>query len=877
MHQTSSTNIRANYPVAGNWREWLFGAWVVAILLLPVLVLDGDVTPLVRHIDVRTHAIVELFCGVTAMLIAALLWVLSRQYHEGALRVFAFGFLFMGALDLLHAAIHPAQHPGGFVASHTVSTLSGALLLCIGAARYFRAHRPGAVSGQLRRSLVISLLLILAVAAGYHLVLPSGGLDELYSFSFLARRTHEISGLLYAAAAVLGVLLYLATRQLLALVASGMLLLFAQSAYLFRFSHVWDTTWWLWHAVKVAFYTGTLVVIATGLVIALRAVERARRAQADANQELHGAHRALAQVHRELQVRNDMVSASIRACDLDQTLAVIETTLVQFIGPCRYELILRVRPDEVAEWQRDLQRRELRRPITVTADGMPCSRMTHVEGTRNATVQMCGENQHGSCMCLALQAHDQVFGYVRADVVDSERLYGNWHQLEALAAEVGPIVDNALLHYRWQRVIEFRSSLSRVAGLLSSSLELQTVLGSVCRESTQLLDSDGAAVFLAEEDGSGLRLASRCLLEEHGTEESAACEAPWLEAADARSLLGRLQVSGRPVALVKPESTEEPVPFPLNTPGCGWSAVAMFPMFHEDRLMGLVVSMRRDRIAFSRDTLVHGELLAEQVRVAIVNARAYQALRETNERLRHAEAERLRAERLAVLGQMAASVAHEIRNPLSAINNCLSVLRRGTAEQPKAASAVSIIDEEVQRLERLTRNFISFGRSRPPAPSAVSLQALTHRVCDGIVAHIRQEQRSITVTADVRDDEGEVLFDADGYQEVMWNLLLNAVQAIGATGAIRIRASIRRDHLFLAVADTGPGVARADRARIFEPFHSQRSQGAGLGLAIVQQHIEAWSGRLRVWGPPGACFSVYCPLVRNVEAGQRHASKGAYI
>lgn len=876
MNQTSSMNIRANCQVAGGWREWLFGAWVVAILLLPVPFLDGDV-PLVRHMDIRTHAIVELFCGVTALLIAALLWVLSRQYHEGALRFFAFGFFFMGALDLLHAAIHPTAHPGWFVASHTLSTLSGAVLLCIGAARYFWAHRLGPVPGRLRHSLGIPLLVIMAVAAGYHWVLPSGGLDQLYSFSFLARRTHEISGLLYATAAVLGILFYRSTRQILVLVSSGMLLLFAQSAYLFRFSHVWDTTWWLWHAVKVAFYTGTLVVIATGLVIALRAVERARKAQADANRGLHEAHRVLGQVHRELQVRNDMVSASIRACNLDQTLAVIETTLVQFLGPCRYELILRVRPDEVAEWQRDLQRRELRRPITVTADGSPCSRIAQGEGARSRAVLVCDEKQERGCMCLALQAHDQVFGYVRADVDDSERLYRNWHQLEALAAEVGPIVDNALLYYRWQQAIEFRSSLSRVAGLMSSSLELQTVLGSVCRESTRLLDSDGAAVFMAEADGSGLRLASRCLLAEHGTEESDACEAPWLETETARSLLGRLQGSGRPVALVKPESAEEPVPFPLNTPGCGWSAVAMFPVFHEGRLMALMVSMRRDRIAFSRDTLEHGELLAEQVRVAVANARAYEALRETNERLRHAEAERVRAERLAVLGQMAASVAHEIRNPLSAINNCLGVLRRGTADQPKAVSAVSIIDEEVQRLERLTRNFISFGRSRQPAPSPVSLEALTHRVCDGIGAHIRQEQLCITVTPDVRDGEGNVLFDADGYQEVLWNLLLNAVQSIGVTGAIRVRVRIRRGHIFLAVADTGPGVTRADRGRIFEPFHSQRSQGAGLGLAIVHQHIEAWSARLRVWGPPGACFALYCSLTRDAEVGQRYASRGAYL
>lgn len=852
----------------GQWQSWLLYGWVLLLIVSPLLLLGPDSSTVpARYIDVRTHAIVELFCGITALLIAALIMALSRRHQGGSLNLFALGFLVMGLLDILHAATPPAEYPGLFVASHTLSIFFGGALLCMGAVRYYRAHHPPTSTLRLSSEVVFTLTALAAVAVAYHIVLPVGNVDDMYSFSALARRAHELSGVLYAVAALLAFLFYRATRQRLVLVIAGMLMLFGESAYLFRFSHLWDSTWWTWHAVKAGLYMGTVVVIAAALVVALRAVERARVAQVATNRELRHAHDELGLMHYELQVRNTMVNASINARSLDQTLGVIEEALAEFLGPCRYTLVLRVPQDEVAELERGMRRQALRWAVEVTPEHMPCVRLARaVGGAGEELVHTCTPtSEPHACMCLVLRAHDQVFGYLRMDVQDAGPARVKREQLDVVAAEIGPIVHNALLHYRWTEAVAFRAALSRVAAMLGSTLDLPRVLQAVCAESAQLLGSEGSAILLAREDGEGMELASRCMLGSAAL-DPATGQPAWMASERGRALFARLRESGRPLALVKPESAEA-APFPLGTPGCIWGALAIFPMLDGDELMAVMMIMRTERVPFSVATLEQGELLAEQVRVAIANARAYEAVRRTNEQLRRSEEERVRAERLAVLGQMAASVAHEVRNPLSAINNCLAVLRRSIHGQPEAATpAMEIIDDEVRRLERLTRNFISFGRSPRRAQTRVHLDTLVARVCEGIERHIRHEGLPVTVEQEIWGECGAVLFDADGFQELLWNLMLNAVQAINGAGRVRVRLTQREGHAFLAVADNGPGILPADRARIFEPFFSQRSQGAGLGLAIVRQHVEGWGGRLRVWGPPGACFALRFPVSAVVAA-----------
>ncbi|BAZ92942.1 multi-sensor signal transduction histidine kinase [Thiohalobacter thiocyanaticus] len=863
---------------AARWQQWLLYAWVVALVAMPLLLHGVDSgTLLVPEylIDVRMHAVIELFCGIMALLIAGLILALSRHKQERTLLLFALGFLVMGLLDVVHAITPPDVYPGLFVSAHTLSTLFGGVLFCAGTVLHYRRHRLPGLPLWLSREAAFTLMLLIGLVLAYHIILPVGSLENLYTFSIWAYRAHEFSGVLYAFAALLAFLYYRGTGQRLILVIGAILMLFAESAYLFRFSQMWDSAWWTWHFVKVGLYLGSLVVIAAGLVLSLRAVQRARVVQDNINRQLRVAHDRLDDMNRELQLRNTMVNASIGARSLDQTLEVIENTLAEFVGECRYSLVLRVAEDEVEEFQRGLQRQTLRWNVRVRAEHMPCVRLVQaVGGDDEHTVYSCSRGANGrACMCLTLRAHDEVFGYLRLEIAGGHPEPGRVEQLNVVAAEIGPILYNALLHYRWTQAIGFRAALLRVTAMLGSTLELPRVLEAVCGESAHMLASEASGILLADADGDSgeMRLVSCCMPD---TAAGAAVAQPeWIASAAGRELFRQLRESGRPVALVKPETADAPAPFPLGTSGCIWGAVALFPMLEGEQLIAVMLIMRTERIPFSAATLEQGELLAEQVRVALVNARAYEALRDANEQLRRSEQERIRAERLAVLGQMAASVAHEVRNPLSAINNCLAVLRRNIHDSSDSVGpAIEIIDDEVRRLDRLTHNFMSFGRSPRTAAARVHLGGLVARVCERIDQHIQHEGLSVGVEQEVIGGYTPVMFDADGFQEVLWNLMLNAVQAMHGSGRLRVRLNQNGRHAFLAVADDGPGIPPEKRTQIFEPFFSQRSEGAGLGLAIVLQHVEAWGGRLRIWGPPGACFAMRFPVAEAQVADRGVAS-----
>ncbi|OYY82219.1 MAG: hypothetical protein B7Y33_00210 [Hydrogenophilales bacterium 16-62-9] len=305
---------------------------------------------------------------------------------------------------------------------------------------------------------------------------------------------------------------------------------------------------------------------------------------------------------------------------------------------------------------------------------------------------------------------------------------------------------------------------------------------------------------------------------------------------------------------------------PFTRPsGCPWEALALFPLLDGENLIGVMMLARKAHVRFSAVTLDKGELLAGQVRIAINNARSYKQLAEFNQQLKLAEADKIRSERMAVMGQLAASVAHEVRNPLSAINNCLAVLRADSSENSRSRAALEIIQDEVERLTNLTSNFLSFGKPRASVSKPIVLELLVKKVCGLLERHISQEELSIQVGLTIQPTSSLLLFDADGLETVLWNLLLNASQSI--QGAGRIDVALRRypGYFLLAVRDSGKGIAREDQARIFEPFYSQRSLGAGLGLAIVLRLVREWEGRIRLRSRVGEGTAFFLRVPVRIE------------
>jgi signal transduction histidine kinase len=219
-----------------------------------------------------------------------------------------------------------------------------------------------------------------------------------------------------------------------------------------------------------------------------------------------------------------------------------------------------------------------------------------------------------------------------------------------------------------------------------------------------------------------------------------------------------------------------------------------------------------------------------------------------------------RAERLADLGRMAASIAHEIRNPLGAIVNSINVLRRQDATADPRL--LRIVSEEADRLDAIIREFLLFARPPGPLPRPCEMAAL---IADTVTLFRRDEELSDAVTVDVHcaPDLPPVTVDANQMRQVLWNLLKNAAEAMPEGGRIDVGCSVLADGetLLISVTDDGHGLENA--SAVFEPFYTTRAQGTGLGLAVVSRIVRDHGGSVSAENVPGrgARVSFQLPLV----------------
>jgi len=229
--------------------------------------------------------------------------------------------------------------------------------------------------------------------------------------------------------------------------------------------------------------------------------------------------------------------------------------------------------------------------------------------------------------------------------------------------------------------------------------------------------------------------------------------------------------------------------------------------------------------------------------------------------LRELEAGMALRERLAALGDVAAAFAHEVRNPLNAVSMGLQRLRAEFA--PEGATEyrrfVDLMQGEVRRLNAIVEQFI--GLARPPAlkPVAIEVDELLRE----LVALVEPEARAAGVRVRVAGGRTPpaLVADRDHVTQVLLNLVLNAVRAMDAGGALTLGAAATREGAVFTVEDTGPGIPPDVLPRIFDPYFTTRPGGLGLGLTIARRLVEAHGGRIEVDSRPGrgTTFRVVLP------------------
>lgn len=857
----------ATVAIPFSWQEAVPLLWAIILILVPLGIASslGETFLHALFFEPKGHFLIEAFCGFFALLIGSMLLVIGIRQKNPPIFIFAVAFFCMGLFDGLHALTNPLEHEQWFVLLHTFSSFFGGTLILIGALVDAQSRGHGRMGWLDMTVIAIGIGAISVFAVLYEFYLPSWNEAGHVSFDPGIRKIHKLTGFFFAAAAMIFYRYRLAYKGIPRAIVIGMLLIFAESAYLFSFSTMWDFTWWMWHGVKVILYLSLLVTVFMGFLVALQAVEKSRRVLIDSNRKLIRAQFEVKRVNQELEIRHDMAQEAMASLDLANAFRVISKAVARLAGGASCQLVVKVASDEEDEFQRMIQAIDLPTTPADTSGNLVHPGGCTIMGSHAAPALGHGDRTCSSC--LPLLANSEEIGYLvfwlhQGVEMNSAQLQA----LRALTAEAGPIVNNALLYHRWLDANDFRSALLRVSAMLSSTLDFGTVLESVCRESARLLESDGAMVWLPGRSGEASTFASFCPIQQSASQKEEF--AAWLE----RGLTNRDFLNGadgyRPEAMMWVES--EPG---LPSSGCRWGALAIFPLVEDGDLIGVMALARQNRIKYSSTTLAKGELLAGNVRIAIHNARSYSQLNEKNIQLKLAEEQKLRDERLAVLGQMAASVAHEVRNPLSAISNCLAVLKTESGLESRSQTALEIIQDEVQRLSKLTSDFLTFGRPELKTLKPVRLDRLLLRMVATLERHVAEMELPVSIKYCPELFEQTLLFDEDGLEMVLWNLLLNATQSIGGTGRISLTSRFSENRLLLAVSDTGKGIPASERCRIFEPFYSQRSHGVGLGLAIVQRFVEAWHGRIRVMSAmgKGTTFLIRLPLTglgNGMEIGQ---------
>ena len=247
-------------------------------------------------------------------------------------------------------------------------------------------------------------------------------------------------------------------------------------------------------------------------------------------------------------------------------------------------------------------------------------------------------------------------------------------------------------------------------------------------------------------------------------------------------------------------------------------------------------------------------------------------VQETRLALAQRQNQLLQAEKLASVGRLAATVAHEIRNPLTAITMRLFAVRQAIGNDPLLEDDLNVVSEELVRLETIVRDFLEFSRPMAPALQRISLKQFVDQTLAFVLPSF--EAQHIEILCDFEEGSFDVWADPAHMRQVLLNVLRNASEAIGRDGVIRVSVFTKTDDQgrcwgVVRICDTGCGIPKHIQARIFDPFFSTKDDGTGLGLCIAAQIMAQHEGRLELDASvlEGTAFLIHIPKAEGVGDG----------
>jgi signal transduction histidine kinase len=282
----------------------------------------------------------------------------------------------------------------------------------------------------------------------------------------------------------------------------------------------------------------------------------------------------------------------------------------------------------------------------------------------------------------------------------------------------------------------------------------------------------------------------------------------------------------------------------------GW--VNVVPMVAEDAVEGVLILGAKDGRPLDQRSARLLQTVSSQAAVVISNARSLDEMRRMSE--------------LAAIGQLAANIAHEIRNPLSSIKGAAQFLRDEDTGSLSGREFLDIIVDEVNVLNGITAEFLDYARPTRLDIGRADINKIVSRSLQ--LMQFDVEGHGIEVRQDLAPGLPSIMADGSKLDQVLRNLITNARQAMPSGGRLTVSTQSDWQGVTVSVEDTGVGIPEHQISQIFQPFFTTKTKGIGIGLAIVQKIIDKHNGRIAVESTPGqgAKFHIYLPK-RHVRAG----------
>lgn len=403
------------------------------------------------------------------------------------------------------------------------------------------------------------------------------------------------------------------------------------------------------------------------------------------------------------------------------------------------------------------------------------------------------------------------------------------------------------------------ASLYAVARELAQANDLASLLESITDKAISLVKGERGFVVLGE-DGDHFQVVAARRFDEKGLHPS--------NGLFSTTLIRRVMETREPILTTNVQADER---FELSQSIIlqDIRSVLAVPLVARGELLGAVyVDTRMSVRHFTEADLRLLETMASQAAMAIRTTRLTETLRENNAQLerafrelRETQEQLIQAERLAAVGRLAASVAHELRNPLTVMRSGLYFLDRlvseGRFDAPETFRRyIQKIDAEIDRQSKIINDLLFFSRNRPRRLTSVDLNALVKEAAMRVTM-----PESVRLEEDLNPNLPPILGDGDQIQQVLINLITNAIQAMPEGGTLTLRTAMEADFAVIQVQDTGVGMTEEQLSHLFQPFYTTREQGIGLGLAVSHSIVEGHRGTIQVASTPGkgTTFTVRLP------------------